>query len=200
MGYNPLNVSAGRGDTRTGPMWYCEEEVTEKISLSELFTDPKWIRAGEGSTDGVESSQSATVTAKRVWGSKNLGNTVSEFSDTLVANFASSFDSDVLGIVFGSDNVQVGTDEVLTVVKSRTPPFGTFVFQMELDDGRAHWIVVPAGQPDPNLTRTFNDADIVVTTTTIMCAERTITVTDAETDEVTSFVATHYELTEPLAA
>lgn len=195
MAYNPLDVSAGRGNTVTGPIFYNPEEQTEKLTFSTVFSSGGWLRLGEGSTDGIESAQSATVTAKNVWGSKNLGNTFSEFSDTLVANYASAFDPDVLASVFGKENVKVSADEILTIVKSRTPGFGTYVFQMTLDDGRDHWLVVPAGQPDPNLTRTFNDSDIVVISTTLMAAERTITVAEGD-----SFVATHYELTEPLAA
>lgn len=195
MGYNPLNVSAGRGNTTTGPLFYNPTEQLTKLVLGqELTTAAGWIRLGEGSTDGVESTQSSTVTPKNVWGAKNLGNTFSEFTDTLIANYASAFDPDVLGAVFGRENVIVDANEVLTIVKARTPGFGTYVFQVKLDDGRDHWLVIPAGQPDPNLTRTFTDSDIVVIATTLMAAERTIT--DGE-DE---YVVSHYELTEPLPA
>ena len=194
MGYNPLNVSAGRGNTKTGPILFNPTVQLTKLTLGQSFTAGGWLRLGEGSTDGVESAQTSTVTPKNVWGGKNLGNTFSEFTDTLTVNLASAFDTDVLGAVFGQENVQVDEDEILTIVKARTPSFGTYVIQTVLDDGRAHWIVVPAGQPDPNLTRTFNDSDIVVITTTLMAAERAI-VNGEETLNLT-----HYELTEPLPA
>lgn len=195
MAYDPLDVSAGKGNTETGPIHFNPQEITEKITLSTDFSTGGWVRLGEGATEGIESAQSATVTAKNVWGAKNLGNTYSEFTDSLVANYASAFDTDVLKSVFGKDNIKVSADEILTIVKSRTPDFGTYVFQVKLDDGRDHWLVVPAGQPDPNLTRTFNDSDIVVIQTTLMAAERTITVAEGD-----SFNATHYELTQPVAA
>ena len=198
MGYNPLDVSAGKGNTTKGPIQYNPNVQTNKISFSTNFTTGGWLRLGEGATEGIESTQEATATDKRVWGNKSLGTTFSEFKDTVLTRFASAFDSDVLGVVFGTDNVRVSDEELLTIVNQRTPGFGTFVWQMKLDDGRDHWLVVPAGQPDPNTTRTFNDSDIVIIETTITASEREIITGVGEDAE--SFLATHYELTQPLAA
>lgn len=193
MAYNPIDVTAGKGDVINGPLWYSRVPYDKLITLDFDPSANGFVKIGEASTDGFDNSQSADATDKNVWGGKSLGKTYSNFQDSYVIRLASSTDPDVLAMVFGKDNVTKANGAVNTVVGPRQPTHGSFLIQMITDDGRKSWHYVPAGQPDLNLTRSFSDTEIVIIETTVNALQTVIR--DADTNAVL-FNGTHIEIVE----
>lgn len=190
MAYNDLNVTAGKGDTVLGPLWWNPTPITTALDLD---FDPTavagWVRLGHAMTEGVDNSQEADNSEVIVWGAKTIRVNYTGFKDTVVVRFASSTDPDVLKVVFGADNVSVTPEgAVKLIVKSRQPEIGTLLIMGVTDDGRKRWIVVHKAQADLNVSRTFSDEDIVSIETTFACL-------DAGEE-----AGAHYELTEALPA
>ena len=188
MGYNPLDVSTGKGDTLIGPMLWNPTVQLEEIEDFD-FSFPAnegWVKLGEGHTDGIDHTQEADSLDKQVWGSKSLGRTYSNFVDTVTARFVSWTDEDVRKCLFGENQVMSSNGVTRVYVTNRTPEYGTFVFLTKTDDGRKQWLVVPRGQVDPNLSVTMGDGDITMAETTILATVATIT-RDGEEREASSY-------------
>lgn len=194
MAYNPIDVTTGKADTVAGPIWFkpgvLEEEIDFTFDPASVENAAKgWSKLGEGSTDGVESSQEMDSNDKRVW-SKSLGTTYSNFRDLLTVRLASATDNDALKAVFGINSVTAltgGVSGIRLSVRNRQPETGAWLIQMKTDDGRRWWIVVKNGQADPNITRSMGDEDIVV-------METVVNALVDENDE------SHYELIEKPAS
>lgn len=190
MAYNPIDVTTGKANTIDGPIWFKPGELTEEIDFT---FDPSsaesvaagWVRLGEGSTDGVESSQEMDSNEKRVW-SKNLGTTFTNYRDMLTLRLASATDKDALKVIVGVNNVEdlAGAISGIRVsFRNRQPEVGAYLIQMKTDDGRNWWIIVRKGQADPNNTRSMGDENIIIMETVINALED-------------STGETHYELIE----
>ena len=187
MGYDNLNVTYGKGNTKTGPIWFNPATPTADLTLA--FAPEQgvegWVRLGDIETEGITSTQEADSADKFVWGAKKVGTVYSNFKDTVTGTLVSLVDPDVLKVLFGSENVTISNGTIKTEVKNRQPEKGQFVFMALTDDGRDQWVVVPEGQLDVNLERTWGDEDYVAAEITIGCLE----------DDNSR---THYELVEAL--
>lgn len=179
MAYNPIDVTAGKGDTTLGPIWWKPGALEEDIDFSFDPTSAEsiaagWVKLGEGHTDGIDSAQEADGTDKMVWGAKNLGTTYTNFKDTLTARLASATDNDALKAVFGVNSIEALSGSVSGIrlnVRNRQPETGSWLFMMKTDDGRRWWVVISNGQADINITRSMGDEDIVVMETVVNCLQ-----------------------------
>lgn len=171
MAYDPYHVTSSKADTAFGPLWafdgIYEDEVTDGFDPTAIAG---WVRLGESSTDGVSSEQSADQNDKLVW-TKNLGSTYTNFKDTLTVRFASTLDADVLGFVFGKENIMAGQGFVRVKVGPRQPSIRSFAVFMRNDDGTGKFIFIKQAQPDLNLTRDFNEDGITIIETVLACLE-----------------------------
>jgi hypothetical protein len=171
MAYEDFDVTSSQADTAYGPLWAFDGVYTETVDETfDPSSIPGWLRLGQSSTDGVTSEQASDQTDKLVW-TKNLGSTFTNFKDTLVVRFASTLDVDVLGFVFGKQNVTVSGNAVHVKVGPRQPAIRSFAVFMKSDDGSRKFIFIQKAQPDLNMTRDFNEDGITVIETTLACLE-----------------------------
>lgn len=172
MAYNAIDVTTGKGDTLYGPLFWFDGEYTEELDFTlDPKTEPGWVQIGEASTEGIDVEQEADKIVKMVWGKKNLGANYSNFKDTVLVRHASSTDPDVLGVIYGKENISKVNGKIQLKVKNRQPSNGSLLVMAVTDDGRKNWIFIQKAQPDLNLSYTFGDEDIVIFEVTYDCLQ-----------------------------
>lgn len=160
MAFKRETVTAGKANIVKGPLLWNPTPETD-VSLSTDFATGDWIRLGYGSTDGVGVKQSVDSDDKNVWGA-TLGKIYSNFADVFTVNFASFLDSDVLGILYGTDNVTVPENGVRRVaVKNREPKEGTLVIAGISDAGDDIYWVMPRAQAPLELDYDITQDDLI---------------------------------------
>lgn len=160
MAFNNETVTAGKANIVKGPLLWNPTPETD-VTVDTDFATGGWIRLGYGSTDGASVKQSVDSDDKNVWGA-NLGKIYSNFSDVFTVNFASFLDSDVLGVLYGANNVTVPKDGVRRVaVKNREPNVGTLVIAGVSDSGKDIYWVMPRAQAPLELDYDVTQDDII---------------------------------------
>lgn len=172
MGYNTLDVTAGKGDVAAGQLWFFPGGYEGEIDLSfEPSTETGWVQGGYASTDGVTVDNSADKNEKRVWGNLSLGSTYSNFASTVTVQHASSTDPDLLGRLYGSGNVAVEavSGNITINSKGTQPEVATLLINAVTDDGRKNKLVIWKAQPDLNRSFSMTDDEITVIEATYDC-------------------------------
>ena len=152
------HVTSVKGDNVKGPLLF-NPSLTVDVTDKTDFTTGEWKKLGYGSTDGISVEQTADDTEKVVWGA-SLGTVYSNFSDKVTLHCASFMDPDMLGVVFGTENVTTQSGLTTIKVKPRQGTQGTFVIAAQSDAGKPMtWVY--RGQTDPNVSYDASEGDIV---------------------------------------
>jgi hypothetical protein len=113
--------------------------TTATAALDNAFVDLGWV-----SEDGVTNSISREVTKHRAWGGEVVKVTQDSYTETVTLSLLES-SAEVLGVVYGTDNVNVSGDTI-TVEHSRLMlERQSFVIDF-IDGEKAGRIVVREGQ------------------------------------------------------
>lgn len=170
MGYSKIDVtSASLRDIQSGSLVKVKGGFTTNPGLDWAFAnEPTAVYLGECGDSGISLEFSADSNEKKTM-DRSHGAVYSNFLGTITFPFASAADRDVLGTAFGDGNVTTvaGGTKVLFALDEQPTDDGYIVLG-KTDDGRKLYLVITAGQTDPNISFTLVNTEITVYETNVL--------------------------------
>lgn len=142
------NVLVGVPDKVSGGIYMAETVLdTDTYPLTDLTSTPTDMEpAGFISEDGVTETNESETERIRAWGGDTVRVVQTDHTVTYTWTFLESKNATVLKAVYGSDNVEVGPEGLITVkVNSDTLPHQSFSLEMKDGDSRIR-VFIPDGQ------------------------------------------------------
>lgn len=141
---NSANVSAGKPKI-DGAIFRAPFGTTPPTSASTTL-DAAFKAMGYVSSDGVTNSNSISTSSIKAWGGDTVLVSQTDKTDTISFTLIESLNEDVIGAVFGTDNVSGALATGLTVeVNGDAQKEAVWVINMVLNGDTAKRIVIPNG-------------------------------------------------------
>ena len=166
MANNVNNVSAGK--PKVGGALFVAPIGTALPTDSVTALNAAFKGLGYVSEDGLVNSITRETDNVKAWGGDTVLSPTTSFEDTYQVTLIETVNIDTLKLIFGSDNVTVGTNGETTVtVNSNELDEWSFVAETLLRDGSVRRQVIPRAKVTELGEITYNDSDPVGYETTL---------------------------------
>lgn len=142
-----------------GPIYWAPIGTTLPTSVSAAL-DSAFKSLGYVSEDGVTNDNSPESDTVKAWGGTTVLNMQTDRPDTFGFTMLEHLNSDLLKVIYGSDNVTVGEDgEISVSVNAADMIHGSWVIDSILLDGKKDRVVIPDGVISEIGTITRSDSE-----------------------------------------
>lgn len=160
MGNLASNVTAGKPKIG-GAIYKAPLGTTLPESTTDTL-DAAFVCLGYVSEDGLSNDNSPESETVKAWGGDTVLAVQTDRPDTFTYTLIEALNEDVLKVVYGESNVEVGDNgEIHVKVTSEQLEAHSWIIDMILRDGRAKRIVISEGTLTNLATITYNDTDPV---------------------------------------
>lgn len=168
MSNSANNVSVGK-PVVTGAVFAAAAGSTLPTATSSAL-DAAFKAMGYVSEDGVTNSNSISSETIKAWGCDIVATPMTEKTDTFKLKLIEATNTDVLAVVFGSDNVSGSMATGVTInVNSKDLPEKSWVIDMILRNNAAKRIVIPNGKISELGDVVYKDDEVIGYEITISC-------------------------------
>lgn len=162
MGNTAANVSTGKPNV-SGAVYVAPASTTVPTDATTALDTTKYVCMGYVSEDGLENANDLSFSDIKAWGGVVVYKSLTDFGDTFKLALLESENEDVLGLVYGSGNVDVdaNTGEIEISVKNSDPEEHVFVFELALRGNKKKRIVIPSGAITAREAIKYTDSDAI---------------------------------------
>lgn len=159
MANTASNVTAGKPKVG-GAIYIAPLETALPDDTTDALTG--FTCLGYVSEDGVTNDNSPESDTVKAWGGDTVLSFQTDRPDTFSFELIETLNKDVLGVVYGEDNVIVdGNGNITVKATSAQLPSHSWVIDLVVRDGRAKRIVIPNGTVASVSTITYSDTTAV---------------------------------------
>lgn len=168
MSQTASNTSAAK-PRATGSIYRAPVTETAPTSADSILDPAKFICLGYVSEDGVTNSNSRESEALKAWGGDTVLTIQTDYTDTFNFKLIEVLNKDVLGTIYGVNNV-TGSDlstGISVKANSDEPTQYMWVIDMIMNNDVLKRIVIPRGKISEVGDTTYSSSDLVAYDTTI---------------------------------